>query len=129
LTDNLTTKAITPSLRPQGSPMAEGEAISTRTDFVRRAILERRYEPDASYAHDLLALERFLSSRSVGMAESIALSNLLSRYPREAGAIARELGVRPFVPVETAVGSPSVMVASEGKNKSGLGPTFCFRRA
>jgi len=80
--------------------MAEGEAIATRTDFVRRAILERRYEPDASYAQDLLALERFLSSRSVGMAESFALSNLLSRYPREAEAIARELGVRPFVPLE-----------------------------
>ena len=48
----------------------------------------------------LLALERFLSSRSVGMAESFALSNLLSRYPREAEAIARELGVRPFVPLE-----------------------------
>src|SRR5207245_7162746 len=58
LTDNLATKAITPSLRPQGSPMAEGEVIATRTDFVRRAILERRYEPDASYAQDLLALER-----------------------------------------------------------------------
>ncbi|HVG37127.1 MAG TPA: hypothetical protein VNA10_05300 [Thermoplasmata archaeon] len=80
--------------------MAEGEAITTRTDFVRRALLERRYQPDASYAQDLLALERFLSSRSVGMAESLALSNLLSRYPREAEAIARELGVRPFVPLE-----------------------------
>src|SRR2546422_2060882 len=34
------------------------------------------------------------------MAESFALSNLLSRYPREAEAIARELGVRPFVPLE-----------------------------
>ena len=33
-------------------------------------------------------------------AESLALSNLLSRYPREAEAIARELGVRPFVPIE-----------------------------
>src|SRR5207249_8434262 len=85
--------------------MAEGEAISTRTDFVRRAILERRYEPDASYAHDLLALERFLSSRSVGMAESIGLSNLLSRYPREAEAIAREVGVGAFVPLEDERGS------------------------
>jgi len=80
--------------------MTEGVTVATRTDFVRSAILERRYEPDASYARDLLALERFLSSRSVGMAESLALSNLLSRYPREAQAIARELGVRPFVPIE-----------------------------
>src|SRR5438034_1441723 len=80
--------------------MTEGVTVATRTDFVRSAILERRYEPDASYARDLLALERFLSSRSVGMAESLALSNLLSRYPREAEAIARELGVRPFVPIE-----------------------------
>src|SRR2546428_7588625 len=80
--------------------MAEGDGITTRTDFVRRAILERRYEPDAAYAQGLLALERFLSSLSVGMAESFALSNLLSRYPREAEAIARELGVRPFVPLE-----------------------------
>ena len=63
-------------------------------------LLERPYEPDASYARDLLALERFLSRRSVGMAESLALSNLLSRYPREAEAIMKELGVRPFVPLE-----------------------------
>src|SRR2546428_12223568 len=80
--------------------MAEGEAIATRTDFVRRAILERRNEPDASYGQDLLALERFLSSRPVGMAKTFAQSNLLSRYPREAGAIAREFGLRPFVPLE-----------------------------
>jgi hypothetical protein len=76
------------------------EQIATRTEFVRRAILERRYGPDPTYARDLLALERFLSARSVGMAESMALSNLISRYPREADAIARELGARPFVPFE-----------------------------
>ncbi len=72
--------------------------ITPRTEFVRRTILDRRYEPDVSYARDILSLERFLSSRAVGMAESIALSNLVSRYPREADAIVRELGVRPFVP-------------------------------
>jgi len=74
--------------------------IAPRTKFVRRTILERRYEPDPTYARDLLALERFLSSRSVGMADSLALSNLISRYPREADAIVKELGVRPFIPFE-----------------------------
>ena len=71
-----------------------------RTDFVRRTLEERRFEPDVTYARDLLALERLLSTRAVGMAESIALSNLVSRYPREVDAIVGELGVRPFVPLE-----------------------------
>ncbi|HEX9341659.1 MAG TPA: hypothetical protein VF992_10905 [Thermoplasmata archaeon] len=71
-----------------------------RTDFVRRTLEQRRYEPEVSYARDLLALERLLSSRAVGMADSIALSNLVSRYPREADAIVSELGVRSFVPFE-----------------------------
>jgi len=74
--------------------------IAPHTEFVRRTILERRYEPDPTYARDLFALERFLSSRSIGMADSIALSNLISRYPREADEIVRELGVRPFIPFE-----------------------------
>src|SRR5439155_25493533 len=86
--------------RPQGSRMVEVDVITSRKNFHRRPLLERRYEPDASYAQDLPALERLLASGSVGMAESLALSNLLSRYPREAEAIARELGVRPFVPIE-----------------------------
>lgn len=76
------------------------EAKIPHTEFVRRAILEQRHEPDATYAHDLLALERILSTRAVGMAESIALSHLVSRYPREADAIVRELGVRQFIPLE-----------------------------
>ena len=71
-----------------------------QTEFVRRTILERPYEPDATYTHDLLALERFLATRAVGMADSIALSHLVSRYPREADAIGRELGIRPFVSLE-----------------------------
>lgn len=62
-------------------------------------ILGPRYEPDITYARDLLALERFLSTRSVGMADSFILSNLISRYPREADAIVKELGVRPFIPL------------------------------
>ncbi len=80
--------------------MGDRGRISTRTEFVRCAILDRRYGPDPMYTRDLLALERFLSARSVGMAESMALLNLISRYPREADAIARELGVRPFMPLE-----------------------------
>src|SRR5881227_2196307 len=71
-----------------------------QTEFVRKALLGRTVEPDATYAGDLLALERILSTRAVGMAESIALSHLVSRYPREADAIVRELGVRSFIPFE-----------------------------
>jgi hypothetical protein len=71
-----------------------------QTEFVRRMLVERPVEPDATYAQDLLALERFLSTKAVGMAESIALSHLVSRYPREADAIVRELGVRSFIPFE-----------------------------
>src|SRR5207244_13626766 len=69
-----------------------------QTEFVRRMLVERPVEPDATYAQDLLALERFLSTKAVGMAESIALSHRVSRYPREADAIVRELGVRSFIP-------------------------------
>lgn len=71
-----------------------------QTEFVRRTIIERRYVPDATYARDILALERFLSTRAIGMAESIALSHLVSRYPLEADGIVRELGVRQFIPFE-----------------------------
>ena len=73
-----------------------------QTEFVRKALFGRTVEPDATYAGDLLALERILSTRAVGMAESIALSHLVSRYPRESDAIARELGTRPFIPFEDA---------------------------
>jgi hypothetical protein len=76
------------------------EARTPQTEFVRRMILDRPFEPDPTYAGDLLALERFLSTHAVGMAESIALSHLVSRYPREADAIAKELGIRPFIPFE-----------------------------
>src|SRR5437879_12225844 len=71
-----------------------------QTEFVRRMLVDRPVEPDLTYARDLLALERFLSTKAVGMAESIALSHLISRYPREADAIVRELGVRSFIPFE-----------------------------
>src|SRR5437870_13649593 len=69
-----------------------------QTEFVRRMLVERPVEPDATYAQDLLALERFLSTKAVGMAESIALSHLVSRHPREADAIVRQLGLRSFIP-------------------------------
>ncbi len=82
-----------------GHRWSEMEDLAPRTEFVRRMILDRRYEPDVTYARDLLALERFLSTRSVGMADSLILSNLLSRYPREADAIVKELGIRPFIPL------------------------------
>jgi hypothetical protein len=76
------------------------EARTPQTEYVRRMVLGRPFEPDPTYAGDLLALERFLSTHAVGMAESIALSHLVSRYPREADAIAKELGIRPFIPFE-----------------------------
>ncbi|TLZ44561.1 MAG: hypothetical protein E6K19_04120 [Methanobacteriota archaeon] len=76
------------------------DARIPHTEFVRRMILGRPFEPDPTYAGDLLALERFLSTRSVGIADSIALSHLVSRYPRESEAIAKELGIRPFIPFE-----------------------------
>lgn len=61
---------------------------------------ERRFAPDEAYARDLLDLERLASTRPIGLASSLALSNLVSRYPREADTIVRELGVRPFEPLE-----------------------------
>ena len=81
------------------------DARIPHTEFVRRMILGRPFEPDPTYAGDLLALERFLSTRSVGYRQlyddvSIALSHLVSRYPRESEAIAKELGIRPFIPFE-----------------------------
>ncbi len=73
---------------------------AARTDFVRRLLGERRFEPDEAYARDMLALERLASSRPIGLASSLTLSNLMSRYPLESDAILRELGVRPFRPFE-----------------------------
>ncbi len=76
------------------------EGPAARTECVRRALEYRRYEPDGSYAHDLLQLERLAAMRPLGFASSLALANLMSRYPREADAIVRELGVQPFAPLE-----------------------------
>ncbi len=76
------------------------ETPQAHTAFVRQIIEERRFGPDEVYARDLLALERLAAMRPIGLASSLALSNLMSRYPREADAIVRELGVRPFQPLE-----------------------------
>ena len=71
-----------------------------RTQFVRERIYGRSHGPDLPYARDLLDLERLLAEAPPGMAGSMALRNLTSRYPIEADAIVRELGVRPFAPFE-----------------------------
>ncbi len=76
------------------------EPILPQTEFVRRMLEERRFGPDESYARDLLALERLATMRPIGLASSLALSNLMSRYPKEADSILRELGARPFEPFE-----------------------------
>lgn len=71
-----------------------------QTEFVRRTLEERRFAPDELYARDLMALERLASMHPIGLASSLALSNLISRYPKEADAILGELGARPFAPFE-----------------------------
>jgi len=76
------------------------EQPQPQTEFVRRALGERRFGPDGSYARDLLALERLAAMHPIGLASSLALSNLVSRYPTEADAILKELGVRGFEPFE-----------------------------
>ncbi len=76
------------------------ETILPQTEFVRKLLEERRFGPDATVARDLLALERLATMRPIGLASSLALSNLISRYPTEADAILRELGARPFRPLE-----------------------------
>lgn len=88
-----------PAVVPWAPTMDEN---TPRTEFVRRSILERPFGPDLPYAQDLLQLERLLAGSPPGMAGSLALQHLMSRYPREADAIVGELGVRPFAPVEEA---------------------------
>ncbi len=71
-----------------------------QTEFVRQALARRPDGPDAAYESDLLELERLVSTRPLGLASAMNLSNLISRYPREADGIVRELGIRPFEPLE-----------------------------
>ncbi len=72
------------------------EELQARTEYVRRASEGHRFGPDEGYVRDLLQLERLASTRPLGLASRMALSNLMSRYPTEADAIVRELGMRPF---------------------------------
>jgi hypothetical protein len=76
--------------------------LTPRTRFVRRTLFERQYEPDDAYVRDLMDLERLVAQPSRGIAGSMALSNLVSRYPKEADAITREMGMGPFEPFEDA---------------------------
>lgn len=71
-----------------------------QTEFVRRALMRHPEDADDTYSRDLLMLERLASMRPLGLASSLTLSNLISRYPREADAIAGELGIRGFEPLE-----------------------------
>lgn len=71
-----------------------------QTEFVRRALMRHPEDADDMYSRDLLMLERLASMRPLGLASSLTLSNLISRYPREADAIAGELGIRGFEPLE-----------------------------
>ena len=73
-------------------------ALSARTWFVRTHIEKRPTGPDA-FIEDLLKLERFLADEGPrGIAATMSFLNLVSRYPREASEIARELGAT-FVPL------------------------------
>lgn len=86
-----------------GSFEVKGTAMETplaQTEFVRRALSQRPEDADGTYSHDLLTLERLATIRPLGLASSLSLSNLISRYPREADAIVRELGLRGFEPLE-----------------------------
>ena len=71
-----------------------------QTEFVRRALDQRPLDSDEDYRRDLLQLERLATTRPLGLAASLNLSNLISRYPRESDAIVRELGMKPFEPLE-----------------------------
>ncbi|HYM39341.1 MAG TPA: hypothetical protein VEY12_04230 [Thermoplasmata archaeon] len=71
-----------------------------QTEFVRRALQRRPSDGDEAYSRDILLLERLARMRPLGLASSMTLANLVSRYPREADAIAQELGLREFEPLE-----------------------------
>jgi len=73
-----------------------------RTAFVRRTVFGRNFGPDLPYVQDLLAMERLLSEAPPGLAGSMALRHLMSRYPAEADGIIHELGTPPFTPLEEA---------------------------
>lgn len=63
-----------------------------RTRFVLKQIEGRPAGPD-SFIEDLLKIERSVAEAGPrGVAATMAFLNLVSRYPRETEAIARELG-------------------------------------
>lgn len=72
------------------------DELEARTEYVRRTLEGHRFGPDEGYVRDLLRLERLAATRPLGLASRMNLSNLVSRYPTEADAIVRELGIRPF---------------------------------
>src|SRR5512136_220848 len=72
------------------------EELEARTAYVRQTRESYRFGPDEGYIRDLLQLERLASTRPLGLASRVTLTNLVSRYPREADAIVQELGMRPF---------------------------------
>lgn len=72
------------------------EELEVRTEFVRRTLEGHRFGPDEGYIQDLLQMERLAATRPLGLTSRMTLSNLISRYPREADAIVGELGLRPF---------------------------------
>lgn len=76
------------------------ETQLAQTEFVRQALARRPAEDDEAYGRDLLLLERLAAMKPLGLASAMTLANLVSRYPREADSITRELGIRPFEPLE-----------------------------
>ncbi len=88
------------SVGPIASQAKRMDTGYVQTEFVRRALTERPEDAGEAYPRDLLMLERLAATRPLGLASSLTLSNLISRYPREADAIARELGMRAFEPLE-----------------------------
>ncbi len=71
-----------------------------RTRFVR-TLAESRPSGYDGYVEDLLKIERALVDEGArGVAATMAYLNLISRYPRETEAIARELGTTVLRPVD-----------------------------
>jgi hypothetical protein len=70
-----------------------------RTKFVKH-VTESRPAGFDRYVEDLLKIERALAdSGPRGIAATMAYLNLISRYPRETEAIARELGTTILEPL------------------------------
>src|SRR2546428_8523566 len=81
---------------PARNPM---ERQLARTKFVRR-VADTRPGGFDRYVEDLLRIERALVDGHQGVAATMALLNLISRYPRETAAIAPELATEVPRPPE-----------------------------